>query len=247
MHDRRGLDRRARVEPPEQPSVSAAPHIDVPVHPVDDHQLPVDRGRGGELDVRCRAPPEELAVAHRERADRPDLVADVRDTVVDDRRELDQPARRLAPDDPERRAQPDRRLCLRSGGRGAVERPLQRALVDLDAHPRVIAELDPLGQGVVAALRDGDAQLAALAERDQRPAFAVRPGVEAADADDGAADARAQVAVDDADLDRVRVPRAGGGPGATLAGPERAARRQPSNEAEQRGAEDDPSTHAGGG
>src|SRR5439155_1752842 len=103
----------------------------------------------------------------------------------------EQPARRLAPDDADRGAQPDRRLCLRSGGRGAVERPLQRALVDLDAHPRVIAELDPLGQRVVAALRDGDAQLATLAERDQRPALAIRAGAEAADADDGAADARA--------------------------------------------------------
>src|SRR5439155_23664818 len=159
----------------------------------------------------------------------------------------EQPARRLAPDDADRGAQPDRRLCLGAGGRGAVERPLQRALVDLDAHPRVSAELDPLGERVVAALRDGDAQLAALAERDQRPAFAVRASAEATDADDGAADARAQVAVDNADLDRVRVPRAGGGPGAALAGPERATGRQPGNEAEQRGAEDDPSTHVGGG
>src|SRR5262249_15493188 len=149
------------------------------------------------------------------------------DPVVDHRRELDQTARGLRPHDLERRPDADRRLRLRSRRVRPVEPPLQLRLEDLDAHARVVAELDPRAERVVPPLAHRLPALAAVTEGDVRPALAVRAGTDAADAHDGALDARAQVAVDDPEADGIRGRQArrvellG-----RLAAPERAARSE---------------------
>src|SRR5204863_6180092 len=78
-------------------------------------------------------------------------VADVGDTVGDDRGELEQRAEAAAPGNAERRADADRRVRLRPCRRGAVHRPLQPGLVEAGDHPPAALERQPEGTPLVAA------------------------------------------------------------------------------------------------
>src|SRR5215471_7242837 len=100
--------------------------------------------------------PGEVARAHRDRADGPSGVTDVREPAVHDGRKLDQMAETATPDEPERRTEPDVRGRLRARFVGAVERPLQVRLVDVDRLPAAVPEVDALPDRCITARRDGD-------------------------------------------------------------------------------------------
>ena len=104
------------------------------VHRVVHELVSIDRGRRGHLTVWRLVPPQDRPEPHRDRMERALEVADVRDSVVDHRRELDQPAERYGPDRAERRPQPDVLLGLRSRRSGAVDRPLELRAVDAHGH-----------------------------------------------------------------------------------------------------------------
>ena len=99
----------------------------------------------------ARAP----AVAHRERLDGAVRVADVRDAVRDDGRELDQRAEAARPDDAERRPQRGSPSAPASALRvDAVHRPLERRAVDADGRPRAACGSGAARARLVAGRRD---------------------------------------------------------------------------------------------
>ena len=131
--DRRRLDRRADVRSASDAAGRAVEHVHLAVHRVEDDARRRRRRATTPSSRRRVVPPDHLPEAHRDRADRRARVADVRDAVVDDGRELDQRRRcRALQTVPERRPQPDVRLRLRARRRRAVQRPLQLGPVDAD-------------------------------------------------------------------------------------------------------------------
>ena len=133
-------------------------------------------------------------------------IADVRDAVVDDRGELDQGAEADAPDRPEGRPQADVRLRLRPLGRCAVHRPLQLGPEDPNRDLAGCLEVLVHRAGSEAACIDGDVQRPAPGHLQLRDTVHVGPGGTTPEADDGAVDAEAAVAVDDGD-DELRAAR----------------------------------------
>ena len=173
-------------------------------HRVVDDLVLVDRGRRGHAGTAGRVvPPGELARAHRDRLDGRALVADVGEAVPDDRRELDQVAKAPAPDQPERRPEPDVRRSLRARFRCAVDRPLQVRLVDAQRLAIATPEIDLEARRRVAPRRDRDLEAAARRVEDG-DAVPVGAAVPPPELDPGAAHPNAAVAVEDRD-DELRV------------------------------------------
>src|SRR5206468_2000531 len=95
-------------------------------------------------------------------------VPDVCLAVPDDCRELDEP-RAEAPDEPERRPDPDVLLRLRALRRRAVERPLQARLVDPNRLRPALPEVGVDADSRVAACRDADTEPAPWAGERRHP------------------------------------------------------------------------------
>ena len=207
--DWRRLDRRADPVAPAQLPGAAVEHVHVPVQRVVDDVPPDDGGRGRHCGVRRVVPPEHAAREHRDRAHRRLRVTDVRDALVDDGRELDQPAHGNRPHRVEGRAQADVGLGLGTRVGGAVERPLQLRAVDAHDHPPEPVELFPHGPRLEARRLNRDVQAAAPGNADLDGPVPVGAGAATPELNERVRDAQPLVAVDHRDDEPRRLVRDG--------------------------------------
>ncbi len=203
--DGRRLDRRADVVAPAHRTVRAIEQRHAAAHRVMNELGPVDRERRRHDGVRP-VPPQHAAVSHRDRVHDAAAVADVRDAVVDDRRELDEPAERHEPHALERRPQMDVHLRLRARERRAVHRPLQVRPIDAHGHETMGGERLVERARPEAACADGDVHALPVRDADDGLATPIRACCAMPQPHGRAAHARAAVTVDDGD-DQLRRPK----------------------------------------